>query len=103
MRVAYARRNESQASSPFGSSLATRRSRRPATWEEGTCIRNKQAGRVLAVASISNPTARLEEGGQIVSSTHATDPYTALRDDETPEAPVLSLEHDGVRVATLAD
>src|SRR5712691_6155924 len=56
MRVACARRNESQASSPLplGSSWATSRSRRPATSDfEGTCIRNQPISKVLAVASIS--------------------------------------------------
>src|SRR6266702_64295 len=56
MRVACARRNESQASSVLllGSSRATSLWRRPATSDfEGTCICNHQFGRVLAVASIS--------------------------------------------------
>src|SRR5439155_25983087 len=56
MRVACARRNESQVSSPLplGSSSATSRARRPATSDfTGTCIRNNQFGTVLAVASIS--------------------------------------------------
>src|SRR5437867_3970283 len=45
MRVACARRNESQACSPLplGSSRATSRWRRPATPDGGTCIRNNQS------------------------------------------------------------
>src|SRR5207249_1761493 len=56
MRVACARRNESQAASPLrlGRSRATSRARRPATSDsEVTCIRNQPIGRVLATASIS--------------------------------------------------
>src|SRR5437764_7884862 len=57
MRVACARRNDSQASSPLalGSSRATSRLIRPGTSDfEGTCIYNNPSGRVLAGASISN-------------------------------------------------
>src|SRR6266576_5566625 len=65
MRVACARRNESHASSPLplGSSRATSR------WNsEGTCIRNNQYSRVLAVASISRRFGRAKGAAKPMST-----------------------------------
>src|SRR5438874_9176354 len=72
MRVACARRNESQASSPppLGNSSATSRARRPATPAfEGTCIRNNQVARVLAIASI--PVTAWDDEGSSKADEHA--------------------------------
>src|SRR5437588_5385549 len=71
MSVACARRNESQASSPLarGNSRATSRARRPATSDfEGTCIRNDQFGKVLAVASISRRFGRTKGAAKPMST-----------------------------------
>src|SRR2546423_463055 len=97
MRVACARRNESQASSPLplGSSLATRRSSRRTTSADGTCIRNNQFGRVLALASIRRSNR--------MSITHPTDRYTGLPDDETLRATVVALEEHGFSVDVVSD
>jgi hypothetical protein len=57
----------------------------------------------LQLQAYLTPTAKPDEGGQIVSSTNATDPYTELPDDETVEATVLALEEHGFSVDIVSD
>src|SRR5207244_13102131 len=81
----------------------TSRARRAATSAFGcTCIRNNQFGRVLAVASISEP-PRTNSSAEprrtnTMTITHAPDGYTVLPDDETLAGTVVALEGPGFSV-----